>query len=114
MTQRCRANASRNIGLSATVSALALKLAGSCFRGFFHQWNEPPAHRDELDPAGGCGSHDFYRVGRGDVVVGLQIASRTVREFVQILDFIPRVALDKSPAHADILAFTKSPAAPPP
>ncbi len=27
---------SRNIGLSATVSARALKLAGNCFRGFFH------------------------------------------------------------------------------
>src|SRR5258707_2749612 len=60
-------------------------------------WNEPPAHRDELDPASGCGSHDFYRVGRSDVVVGLQIASRAVREFVQILDFIPSVALHKSP-----------------
>src|SRR5260370_24134449 len=65
-------------------------------------WNEPPAHRDELDPASGYGSHDFYRVGRGDVVVSLQIARRAVREFVQILDVIPRVALDKSPAHAVI------------
>jgi hypothetical protein len=32
-----------------------------------------------LIQAGGW-SHDFYRVGRGDVVVGLQIASGAVRE----------------------------------
>jgi hypothetical protein len=36
MTHRWRANASLNIGLSATVSARALKLAGNCFSGFFH------------------------------------------------------------------------------
>ena len=54
-----------------------------------------------LIQAGGW-SHNFYRIGRGDVVVGLQIASGAVRKVVQILDFIPRVALDKSSAHAVI------------
>src|SRR5215813_999874 len=51
MTHRLRLNASRNIGLSTTVSALALKLAGNCFRGFFPPpWNEPPAHRKPRPP----------------------------------------------------------------
>ena len=38
-TQQCRQrlNASRNMGLVATLSARALKVAGNCFRGFFHQ-----------------------------------------------------------------------------
>jgi hypothetical protein len=36
MMQRFRLKASRNIGLSATVSDLALKVAGSCFSGLFH------------------------------------------------------------------------------
>src|SRR6267378_4996546 len=76
-------------------------------------WNEPPAHRDELDPASGCGSHDFYRVGRGDVVVGLQIASRAVREFVQVLNVVPGVTLNESPAHAINLSIFSSESVPP-
>jgi hypothetical protein len=32
----------RNIGLSATVSARALKLAGICFSGFFHHHGTSP------------------------------------------------------------------------
>jgi hypothetical protein len=42
MIHRWRLNASRNMGLLATVSALALKLAGSCFRGFFHHHGTSP------------------------------------------------------------------------
>jgi hypothetical protein len=37
MTHRWRLNASRNMGVLATVSNLALKVAGTCFRGFFHE-----------------------------------------------------------------------------
>ena len=42
MMHRWRANASRNMGLSAVVSARALKLAGNCFRGFFHHHGTRP------------------------------------------------------------------------
>jgi hypothetical protein len=64
--------------------------------------NEPPAHREEFGGAAGGRRHDLDGVRRRDIVVGLQIAGRAVREIVQILDIIPRVALDKSPAHAVI------------
>src|SRR5258708_37771216 len=63
-------------------------------------WNETPAHRYQLGGAVSGWPHDPYRVRRCDVVVGLQIAGRPVREFVQVLNFVPGVALDKSPAHA--------------
>ena len=51
MTQRCRLKASRNIGLSATLSARALKLAGTCFRGFFHQDGTRPQRIDASSTA---------------------------------------------------------------
>jgi hypothetical protein len=35
-------NASRNMGLSATPSALALNDAGTCFNGFFHHHGTSP------------------------------------------------------------------------
>ena len=44
--QRCRLKASRNIGLSATLSARALKLAGSCFKAFFHHHGMSPQRID--------------------------------------------------------------------
>jgi hypothetical protein len=47
--------------------------------------NKPPAHRYQLGRAVGGWPHDLYRVSRRNVVVGLQIASGAVREFVQIL-----------------------------
>ena len=46
MTQRRFRKASRNIGFSATVSVLALKVAGTSFSGFFHQTGTRP-HRIE-------------------------------------------------------------------
>ncbi len=46
MMQRLRLKASRNIGFSATVSARALKVAGTSFKGFFHQTGTNP-HRME-------------------------------------------------------------------
>jgi hypothetical protein len=39
---RWRLNASRNIGLSATLSARALKLAGNSFKGFFYHHGTSP------------------------------------------------------------------------
>src|SRR6516164_161156 len=45
MIQRWRLNASRNMGLSTTLSALALKVADNCFSALFHQLGtSPPAH----------------------------------------------------------------------
>ncbi len=46
--------------------------------------NKPPAHRYQLGRAVGGWPHDLYRVSRRNVVVGLQIPSGAVREFVQI------------------------------
>ena len=43
---RWHLNASRNMGLLATLSARALKVAGNCFTGFFH--HEPLIARDAL------------------------------------------------------------------
>src|SRR6267154_968807 len=52
MTHRLRLRASRNMGLSATVSARALKLAGNCFRGFFHHHGtSPPRIADWMEAA---------------------------------------------------------------
>ncbi len=50
--------------------------------------------------AAGSQLHNIDRIGGRNVVVGPQIAGRAVREFVQVLDFVPRVALDESSAHA--------------
>jgi hypothetical protein len=50
--------------------------------------NEPPAHGDQLARAFGRGPHDIDRVSRRDVVVGLQVASGAIREFVQVVDFV--------------------------
>src|SRR5258707_7750069 len=98
MMHRWRLNASRNMGLSATLSARVLKLAGNCFRGFFHHHGTSPQRIDtsSLVPLA-AGLTDLCRVRRCDVVVGLQIASGAVREYVLILDFVPQVALDESP-----------------
>jgi hypothetical protein len=54
-----------------------------------------------------------YRVSRRNVVVGLQIASGAVREFVQILSVVPSVTLDKAPAHALSLSMFGSESVPP-
>jgi len=54
--------------------------------------NKPPAHRYQLGRAVGGWPHDLYRVSRRNVVVGLQIPSGAVREFVQILNVVPSVA----------------------
>ena len=40
--QRRLRKASRNMGFTATVSARALKVAGTSFRGFFHQDGTSP------------------------------------------------------------------------
>ena len=42
MMQRRFLNASRNVGFSATVSARALKVAGTSFSGFFHHTGTRP------------------------------------------------------------------------
>jgi hypothetical protein len=51
----------------------------------------------------GCLPYDMDGVCRRDVVVGLQIPSRTIGKVVQILDVIPGVTLNESSAHADCL-----------
>jgi hypothetical protein len=67
--------------------------------------NKPPAHRYQLGRAVGGWPHDLYRVSRRNIVVGLQIASGAVREFVQILNVVPSVTLNKAPAHAISLSI---------
>jgi hypothetical protein len=42
MTHRRRLKASRYLGFEATVSERALKVAGSCLRGFDHQYGTKP------------------------------------------------------------------------
>jgi hypothetical protein len=101
MMHRLRLKASRNIGLSATLSARALKLAGNSFRGFFHHHGtSPQRHGDKLSGAASGGPYDIDRIRRRNVVMGLQIASRAAGEFVQFLDLMPSIALNKSSAHA--------------
>src|SRR5258705_10658346 len=63
-------------------------------------WNEPPAHRDEFSGAASAQLYDIDGIGGRNVVVGLQIRGRAVREIVQVLNVVPSVALDKSAAHS--------------
>ncbi len=100
--QRWRLNASRNIGLSATLSARPLKVAGNCFTGFFHQCGMSPVHRHEFGGAPVGGPHDLDGVRWRDVVMGLEIASGA-REVVQVVNVAPSVALGEASAQANIL-----------
>jgi len=68
--------------------------------------NEPPPHGHQLSGAVRGGPHDLDCVGRGDVVVRLQIASGA-REIIKLLDFAPRVALSEASARADVLTAPK-------
>jgi hypothetical protein len=62
------------MGLLATLSARALKVAGNCFRGFFHPVrNDTPAHWHQFRGATIGELDDIDGVGWSDVVVGLQI-----------------------------------------
>ena len=80
------------------ITARALKVAGSCFNGFFSSAREcAPAHRRKLGDAIGS-PHDLDGVGRRDVVMSLQIA-RGSREIVRVVDFAPRVALSEASIH---------------
>jgi hypothetical protein len=76
-------------GSSATVSARALKLAGNCFRGFFHHYGmsaQRIATSSTWPPA--AGPDDIDRISGRNVVVGLGIPDST-RKIVQVLDFRP-------------------------
>src|SRR5712671_3980961 len=97
MTHRWRLNASRNIGLSATLSARALKLAGICFSGFFHHHGMRPQRIETISCApSAVVLTTLHRVGWRDVVAGLKITSRTVGEFVQSLERRPKCSVERS------------------
>ena len=99
MMHRWRLKASRNMGVLATLSARALKVDGSCFQRLLPPGgNEPPAHRHKFGSAALARFHDIDGIGRGYIVVRLQIAGGA-REAVQVMDFAPCVALAEASTH---------------
>jgi hypothetical protein len=69
-------------------------------QGFFPPpWNEARAHGDQLARTFCRWPNDINRGRRRDVVVRLQGTGGAVREFLQVLNVAPGVALDEAPAH---------------
>src|SRR5262249_42149738 len=99
-------DASRNIGLSAMPSARGVEARRQLLERLFPPpGNEPPAHRHKLGYAAIGRPHHVHGVGRGDVVVGLEIAGGA-REAVKVVNFAPRVALCEASAHIDSLPWS--------
>src|SRR5260370_29128213 len=78
-----------------------VETGGQLLQGLFPPpRNEPPAHRDEFTGAPGSQLHDIDRISGRNVVVGLQIARRAVREGGKVLTVVPEVASDESRPHS--------------
>ena len=100
MRQRRRRKASRNIGFSATLSARALKVAGSSFRLFFHQaGTRPQRSGTSLAPAVAL-DDGVDRLRRAEGVVRPQVRGRPGGgEPVESVDLGPGQAMGGASAH---------------
>ena len=75
--------------------------------------NQPSAHRHQLVGTAVGGPHNLDGVGLGDVVMRLQVPSRS-REVIQVVDLGPRLALGEASAHIAVVYGKVAAAAPAP
>src|SRR5262249_28230147 len=74
--------------------------------------DKPPPHQHQLCGSSVARSHGLHRVGRGDVVVRLQITSGAYK-LIQVKNLVPRAFLRKSSAHGTKLTNSSPFASPP-
>src|SRR5215831_16693165 len=99
---RRRLNASRNMGVLATVFALALKVAGTFFRASSTCKGRGPSASAQAQSCRCLPCSPPPRVGRRDVVMDLRIAGGA-REFIQVANLVTSEFLCEFSAPGDQL-----------
>src|SRR5215468_6959884 len=98
MTQQWGFESATEHWLVGDAPCSGIEACGQLFERLFPPpWNEARAHRHQFDGATGDRPHHIDRISRRNVVVRLQIASKAVRESVQVPHFVPRIVLDEWP-----------------